>query len=556
MPKPILTPLIRISLLGILLGICCLSVFAAPEAHYITRTVQPGRASEITLVGRDLSKTTAIWSSFRGQIEILERQDSRLKCRITPEADTPVGIGALRAITPAGATQPALVFIDDLPSAPQSDAPITPTQAQALELPIVVSGRVDRVKILHFRVDMKRGQRLMAEIVADRLGSELDAVLRVLDPDGHAIAYNDEVPGIGRDPRLSWVAEKDGPHLILTHDIEFDGGEEHRYHLRVGNFPLIDTPWPSGVQRKTTARLKWIGVHTDELTTSIPAQDAPFDRWLSLAARYADAPGSGFTSVAISDLNEAVEPESEPKEPLPLPIPSAFTGRIEKPGDTDRFAFTAKKGQRINVDAMTRSIGSPANLYMRIEDASGKTLDQMDEPGAAEGRISTPFKTDGTYFLVVEELHRRGGPAFVYRLTSHVQLPGFGLNADRITLNAAPGETAEIKIVYTRRDYQGPIDLLLHGAPITLESARIEPVDPKEKPEKKDKKDDDAKVEHELKLRIPKDAVPGTIYTFTLSGRATHESQMLEAPIDTDPALQKLWPRSKRLPRLLDGAFL
>ncbi len=73
---------------------------------------------------------------------------------------------------------------------------------------------------------------------------------------------------------------------------------------------------------------------------------------------------------------------------------------------------------------------------------------------------------------------------------------------------------------------------------------------------KKDKKDDDAKVEHELKLRIPKDAVPGTILHFHALGQTAHEPQMLEAPIDTDPALQKLWPRSKRLPRLLDGAFL
>ena len=64
------------------------------------------------------------------------------------------------------------------------------TGAQRLAAPVTVNGRIDadgRTDADVFRADMKKGQTLVAEVEAQRLGSALDSVIDVLDGQGRAV---------------------------------------------------------------------------------------------------------------------------------------------------------------------------------------------------------------------------------------------------------------------------------------------------------------------------------------------------------------------------------
>ncbi len=63
-----------------------------------------------------------------------------------------------------------------------------------------------------FRIDLKTGDQLTADVQAQRMGSGLDSVLRVLDGSGAAIASNDNFAG--RDAHLTFQAPADGPYFV------------------------------------------------------------------------------------------------------------------------------------------------------------------------------------------------------------------------------------------------------------------------------------------------------------------------------------------------------
>ena len=52
--------------------------------------------------------------------------------------------------------------------------------------------------------------------------------------------------------------------------------------------------------------------------------------------------------------------------------------RIGKPGDVDRFAFTAKKNERFNWQVRAAALHSPLAARLRVEDTNGVSLAQQE----------------------------------------------------------------------------------------------------------------------------------------------------------------------------------
>jgi hypothetical protein len=91
-----------------------------------------------------------------------------------------------------------------------------------------------------FRIDVKAGEEWVAEVVARRLGSPLDSVVRVLDLEGNVLASNDDfddkTAGLITHQADSYVrvkASKSGPIFVQLADIQRQGGEEFAYRLRI-----------------------------------------------------------------------------------------------------------------------------------------------------------------------------------------------------------------------------------------------------------------------------------------------------------------------------------
>src|SRR5262249_25036299 len=101
-----------------------------------------------------------------------------------------------------------------------------------------VDGYCDELASAYFKFNARKGQRMAFEVVAQRVGSMLDPVLRLLDARGREVAYVDDVPGIGADARLDHKFPAAGSYVVEVPDTRSQGGTRHRFHMRAGNAPL------------------------------------------------------------------------------------------------------------------------------------------------------------------------------------------------------------------------------------------------------------------------------------------------------------------------------
>ena len=113
--------------------------------------------------------------------------------------------------------------------------------AQRVTLPVIVNGRIEKPDDSNvFCFDGKAGQEIVAEVMARRLNSPLDSVLKLTDATGNQIAFNDDYTDKGygltthhADSYIMTALPKDGTYLLYITDAQHKGGAEYGYRLRI-----------------------------------------------------------------------------------------------------------------------------------------------------------------------------------------------------------------------------------------------------------------------------------------------------------------------------------
>lgn len=440
----------------------------APQA------IAPGQTLDLKIRGGNLAGATQLWSSFPAEATFPTdlagngTNAAEVTYRVKVPADVPVGVYGLRVATPQGVSNLRLFAVDDLPSVAQARPNQTLANAQAVTLPVAVDGYVDNLGRDYYKFSAAAGQRLSVEVLARRLGSPLDSMIRLLDARGRELAYSDDALGLGSDSMLSYTVKEAGDYVVEVRDIRFQGGGNFLYRLRIGDFPCVTVPYPMGIQRGAPAQVTFAGQSVEGIQAvpvSLPA-DAK-QNWLTLGAKLAGSKSSGFGVVSVGASPEAleVEPNDEQAQATRVPVEASFNGRFDKPGDVDRFIFTAKAGTRLVFTGVTRQQGSPSDLFLRLLKTDGAEVAQADDTGPNDGIIDYTFPADGDYTLVVEDLHRRGGAEFAYRIAVGPFIDKFELSASADTLNVPAGGLATVIINAVRGSFGGPIELSLVDAP-------------------------------------------------------------------------------------------
>jgi hypothetical protein len=514
---------------------------AAPQSYAVPLAVAAGRTSEIVFRGPDVAGAKALRASFQAEASFDADSADVTKVRLTVPASAPVGVGVVRLITPRGMSSLIPVMVDDLPTINEVSGNSTPAGAQSLVFPVAVEGACDEQGYDYYRLTGRNGQRVSVEVVAARLGSQLDPVLRLLDSNGKELAYREDAPGAGPDCRFAFTCPADGDYLLELRDVNYAGGAAYRYRLRVGDFPLVTTAYPLAGRHGATAEFAFLGADASRLPmllASLPAKGVaqPID------LRYPDGRGSGFASLPLSDLAEQVEaaPNGTPDSATPLSVPGAVSGRFDRPGDRDWFRFDATKGQRLSFRSRTRSLGCPCDASLAVYKPDGSRLAASKADGPGEATLDVAIPADGAYRLRIEELNRAGGPDLAYRVeVVQGRVAPFSLSVETDAVGAAPGGEFTLKVTAVRQGYNGPIKLTPDGlAPdVKLEGETIA----------------DGKTEAQLKVKLPPAYKPDGLVQFSLTGTAETGDAPVAAPVSTLPALQKVFPRLLYPPNELDG---
>jgi hypothetical protein len=176
---------------------------------------------------------------------------------------------------------PVTFAVDDLPECLEQEPNDTPQTAQPVSLPVIINGRIGHPGDVDvFRFTGKQGDQVVAEVVARRLGSPLDSVLKLTDAAGKQLAFNDDFEDKGAglethhaDSYLTATLPADGDYFIILRDVQHKGGPEYAYRLRLSpprpDFALRVTPSGINARGGTSVPLTVYALRKDGFTNAI-----------------------------------------------------------------------------------------------------------------------------------------------------------------------------------------------------------------------------------------------------------------------------------------------
>jgi len=172
-------------------------------------------------------------------------------------------------------TPPPEFAVDDLPEAAEREPNDGAAQAQPIRAPVIVNGRIGRPGDADVvRLYGRKGAKIVAEVVARRLGSPLDSVLALADAKGKQLAFSDDCPDRAAglithqaDSCLTARLPADGTYYLRVSDAQARGGADFGYRLRISapmpDFELRVTPSSIGVRAGVSVPLTVHAIRRD-----------------------------------------------------------------------------------------------------------------------------------------------------------------------------------------------------------------------------------------------------------------------------------------------------
>lgn len=455
---------------------------------------------------------------------------------VSVASNVPPGVYEVRAGVGTSLSNARKFVVESAEPLRETEENNTPETANETPLGAVVYGQFGR-DYDYFKIELARGARVLFDCQAERIDSLADPVLVLSDAEGHELARGQNVAGL--DPLIEFAAPADGDYYLCAYDLTFsaDAGGAAPYRLRVRAAPWVAFADPPilapGANRVTLYGHNLGGAPSDvtlggrtleKVTTTISApsdlaqQPTPDELLLRptsgavdfLAHRY-QAPAGRSNPIPLAVAEVELGREQEPNDALDRPqaveLPCNLLGRFDRSGDIDRYAFEAKKGDKLWVEVVSHQLGlptAPLAVIRQIErgddgqverrdveviDRRDRLMDNLPFPLeiADPGELWTAPR-DGEYCLLVKDAYGTS-EGYFYQLRLRPPRPDFRVlvvpdaELDPRNRNEAIGSRAcvvqrgggvELLLIALRRDgYEGEIDARVEGLPAGVSAAPV-----------------------------------------------------------------------------------
>ena len=492
------------SILGlILIFVCATSAVCAPPQINGTSPVglRRGQSAELNVSGANLAGNPRIIAPFGFKIDApaAKGDASSWKLNLTVDPGAAVGVYPVRVQTDDGISNPILLAVGQLPQVVEKEENSTFETAQKVpDPPLVVEGQVAGNDVDFFQFHGKKGQLILVDAQCARIGSGIDPSIRLTAalPSRAYVASADDSAGLATDARLTAVLPADGDYVVELSDSRYQGAGRPIYRLVIGEVPEAEEVFPLGGRQGETVGLELRGGTLSGVTFAA-ARLNPLPGTRIMPARIASgclapqAPNAagGLDLESMCPLVTSTYPElREPADPGTAPTkaiaPVVLNGRIDRPGESDRFVIVTTPGQRLRVRVEASEFGSALDGVLQVLGKNGAVIANADDtnvvqparPGQQPQTIVTPDPSldltipgsTNEITLVIRDLENRGGIGFPYRIVVEPLLPDFELLANESQLSVPRGGTAGLGVTVLRRGYSGPITVTVADLPAGL----------------------------------------------------------------------------------------
>lgn len=435
----------------------------------------PGLAGEVLTVEAVKPSPAMAKGGGRG----MRRAVGVVKARLKVGPDAPLGPREVRVATPQGVSSVGLVVVVNDPVAAEADdaADDAMKGAQALALPSAVAGTIGKLEDVDwYAVTAKAGQRLTFAVWANRLENKIhdlqlhfDPILVISDANGRELAADDNHDFA--DPLLSYEFPRDGAYYVQVRDTTYGGNPNWTYVLQATAGPVATSVFPMAVNPGAKAVLHARGPNIDPgeaITLEVPRDLPPGPRLVALPTAKGPTLAAPVVVTALPIVREQDDAPAVADQGQPIVLPAAVSGRLGSGNDADAFRFEAKTGQRYAFEVVARRAGAATDPVLRLLNARGATITEVDDaPGLGkDNRLEWTATADGSFALLVGDLHSRGGDEFGYVLLAEPAKPDFTLTCDPDKLNVGPGGRVPLFVKLTRRGgFTGPVSIDLGPLP-------------------------------------------------------------------------------------------
>ena len=493
-----------------------------------------GSTLEVEVQGNLLEGARAVWfeqGQLQGRVQDIRPVSSEETTdAVAAGGDTPVllgvrirleipstaltGVHQFRLVSRRGVSNALMFRVNSDAVLDETSQPHqTPSTAQQVSLPAVVNGRVASDGEEDFYAfEIEEARELRFEVFSKPPGKPPDVVgldpeLTLYEPTGSwfdkerttRLAYNDDPSSyhVSRLPRLTYRFRKKGRYLVGVGSFLGGGSSHFSYQLRISDSSdpslaqldrngrkRVPAPWNERAFRRPVGAGRLGLLRSRAVGSNGAGTGRPSTNGAATSLGVAEHPGTKGrgdpASIALVKEQENGEKEGNL---LFVSIPGLVEGTIDRPGDVDRYAIKAERGQQVAFEVETPRVGPPQfNPRFGILDEEGRELfsNVYKRLGrqltfylkTVESKTLYTFERSGEYSLVVSDLTRRFGNAgFRYRLLARPQIPHVGeVRTDTDRLNLVAGQASKITVTTDQEEgFSGDIALLLEGLPEGVE---------------------------------------------------------------------------------------
>jgi len=417
-------------------------------------------------------------------------------------AETPAGLYQARLFNPEGATEARWFSVGKLSEATEVEPNNESGKGQSLtSLPVCINARLDKEGDLDcYQVPMKAGQTLVAMLEGYVLGSPVDIMAHVVNPQGERIYTS--VDGRNLDPLVAFTAPEDGNYTLqiagFSHppgsDVGFAGGPAIIYRMHASLGPVVAALNPAIVSLTGSSEVLLEGYNLDPARR--PLAVLPSMLRNNGKTVLVDIPDALVPLQALAG-NSTVMLEREPNDlrEKATPVTSGLiSGAIGGREDADRFVVQMKKGEILQVRVWSKELGLPLDATLRVEGPDGTVLVATDDNGEApDPVVNVTASQDGPHWVLVLDTLQRGGTDHRYVLQLKKPEPEVDVVLDSVKpINLAPGGMASIKGKISRRNQAKPLVARVANLPPGVHAPDVEIAE--------------AEVEFEIKLKAAANA--------------------------------------------------
>jgi len=421
------------------------------------RGLQVGGTTRVVIRGTNLLPSPRVVAGIEiaGQVVVGKAAASAVTLDITLADGVQPGVYHLRVASGQGLSIPQLVTVDRLPQQPVA------AKVRIEKLPVALHGRLAGSQVGTVEFSGTKGQSVVIDLLARRVGSTLRPVLHLHRPDGRRVALGMPRVDLFGDARIAATLPGDGLYTLRWHDLQYAAGNPGDYRVSIGSFDAADLVFPSAVTQGQVSRVTLLGTGTKErlVEVTVPrgARGLVATRWP------ADGLPVGLRPrVEASRWPEVVETSAESRK-LDS-VPSAGNGRVMASGESDSWSVPVKKGEKLRFEVFADRLGSPLDSTLEIRKPDGAVLAANDDAVRSDSRLDYTVPAGLSHVVAaVSDRHGRGGRRFVYRLvvtrTTDPAAADFDLVVAANSYNVLPGVWHVFRVEVTRRGYTGAIRL-------------------------------------------------------------------------------------------------